>query len=190
MDRQEALTLLKTHLKDDKLVKHCLATEAIMKALAVRLGENPDTWGLAGLLHDIDFEETRNTPAQHTLPAAELLGRAGVSGEIIGAIREHNAEALGIQRAAKLGIALASAETLTGLIVAVALVMPDKKLAAVKAKSVIKRMKEKDFARAVNRDIIRECEKLGLSLEDTDRGPGFVTLSIAAMQAIAGELGL
>jgi len=184
MERERALALLREHLKDDRLVKHCLASEAIMKALAARLGEDPETWGLAGLLHDIDFEATRDTPERHTLVAAELLAHEGVPEEVITAIEEHNADAIGIQRASKLGIALASAETLTGLVVAVALVMPDKKLASVKPKSVIKRMKEKDFARAVNRDIIRECERIGLGLED------FVTLSVAAMQAAAGELGL
>lgn len=184
LNREEALALLRSRMKADHLFKHCLASEAIMHALGQRLGEDPEGWGIVGLIHDLDFEETQNTPQQHTLKAAEVLRELGVAEEIIEAIQAHNAEALGIPRESKLGIALACAETLTGLIVATALIMPDKKLAGVKPKSVLKRMKEPAFARNVNREIIRECQRLGLNLEE------FVELSLQAMKSISEALGL
>ena len=182
--RDEAWALLNERVKNENLVKHCLATEAIMRALAERLGEEPDVWGLAGLVHDLDFEETSDSPTTHALITAEELERRGVDQAVIQAIKEHNAEALGLERASKFGIALACSETITGLIVATALVYPDKKVASVKAKSVRKRMKEKAFARQVNRETIMECEKLGLSLDE------LIPLSLSAMAGIADQLGL
>lgn len=155
-----------------------------MRALARRLGEDPELWGITGLVHDLDFEQTAEAPAEHTKATCETLRPRGFPDEALQAIREHNAEALGIERQSKMGIALASAETLTGLIVATALVYPDKRLASVKPSSVLKRMKKKDFARAVNRDIIRECEGLDIPLEE------FVALSLEAMEGIADDLGL
>ncbi len=184
MTRDEALALLKQHLKSDVLVKHCLATEAIMRSLARRFGEDEEKWGLAGLLHDVDFEETKDTPARHTLRAEETLRAAGVDAEMIDAIKGHNAEMLGFQRSTRFQHALACAETITGLVVATALVYPDKKLASVKPDSICKRMRKKDFARNVNRATILECEKLGLTLDQ------FAALSLEAMQGIAPELGL
>jgi putative nucleotidyltransferase with HDIG domain len=182
--RERAFGLLQQHLSSDVLVKHCLATEAIVRALAARLGEDPDRWGLAGLLHDLDFEKTKDTPSEHAKQAAELLAAEGLDAEIVQAIREHNSEALGIACESKMGIALSCGETVTGLVVATALVMPDKRLASVKPSSVRKRMKKKDFARNVSREQIRLCERLGLELDE------FLTLSVEAMQGIAGDLGL
>jgi len=184
MERDEALTLLKEHLTQDNWVKHCLATEAIMRMLAEKFGESPQKWGLAGLLHDLDFAQTQNTPSRHGLVAAELLGERGVETEIIEAIRAHNAEGLGLERRTRFEYALACAETITGLIVATALVYPDKKLASVKPSSITKRMKKKDFARNVNREIIMECEKIGLSVNE------FAELALRAMQGVSDELGL
>ena len=184
LDREEALNLLLSRIKSDHLFKHCLASEAIMHALAQRLGEYPECWGIVGLIHDLDFEETKDTPQQHTLKTAEILREMEVTEEVIEAIKAHNAEALSIPRRSKMGIALACAETITGLIVATALIMPDKKLASVKPKSIRKRIKEPAFARNVNREIIRECENLELSLEE------FIELSLRAMQGISAELGL
>ena len=184
MNRDEALGLLRSCVRSENLVKHCLATEAILRALATRLKADPEVWGQAGLLHDLDFEETKDAPAQHSLKTAQILERHGFPPEFVKAVKAHNAEALGLRRETALEFALAAAETLTGLIVATALVQPDKKLASVQPESVIKRMKKKDFARNVNREIIRECEKVGLSLEE------FVALSVEAMREIASELGL
>jgi putative nucleotidyltransferase with HDIG domain len=184
ISREEALALLRQHVANENLVKHCLAAEAIMRALAPRLDADPETLGIVGLVHDIDFESTKDDPANHTLKGAEILSEAGFPDELIRLIQSHNAEGLGRERSTPTEHALAAAETITGLIVATALVYPDKKIASVKPKSVLKRMKKKDFARAVNRDVILECEKFGMEL------PEFVQLSLEAMQGIATELGL
>ncbi|MBM4038616.1 MAG: HDIG domain-containing protein [Planctomycetes bacterium] len=184
MTRDEALALLHEHARAENLRKHCLAAEAILRALARRLGEDEALWGIVGLVHDLDFETTATAPAEHTKATVALLREKGLSDATLQAIREHNAEALGIPRESRLGIALACGETVTGLIVATALVMPDKKLASVQANSVLKRMKKKDFARNVSREVIAECERLRIPLEE------FVQLSLAAMQGVAGDLGL
>ena len=185
--REEAFELLKTRLKNQGLIKHCLATEAIMRRLAERKGKDPDLWGIAGLLHDLDYDETKDNPEKHGLVTEELLkGFEGgnISQELIDAIKSHNAEALGIERSLDFHFAITSAENITGLIVATALVMPDKRIAQVKPKSVIKRMKEKHFARSVNRDGIRLCEEIDIPL------PDFVEISLQAMGDISDELGL
>lgn len=184
ISREEALGLLREHVQNENLVKHCLATEAIMRKMAARLGEDPEKWGLTGLLHDLDFEVTQDSPREHTKKTVEILRGKGFPEDSLQAIREHNAEALGIARQSRFGIALACSETVTGLVVATALVYPDKKLASVKPKSVRKRMRETAFARKVNREIIRECERIGVPLDE------FVELSLGAMQDIADQLGL
>jgi putative nucleotidyltransferase with HDIG domain len=184
MTEEEGLRLLQEHVEYGNLVKHCLATQAIMRAMGEKLGEDADTWGLTGLLHDLDFEATKDSPAEHTGKTVDILREKGFPEDALQAIREHNAEGLGIPRESKFGIALACSETITGLIVATALVYPDKKVGSVKPKSVRKRMKESAFARNVNRDIIRECERIGVPLEE------FIELSLRAMQEIADQLGL
>ena len=184
MNRQEALDLLNSHLRANNLRKHCLATEAIMRALAVRLGEPVDLWGIAGLLHDLDYEETADNPSEHGLKTAAILAESDLPPEVISAIKAHNAEALGLARQSKLDFALTCAESITGMVIATALVYPDKRLASVKAKSIIKRMKKKDFARRVNRDQIRLCEEIGVPIAE------FAELSLRAMQGISDELGL
>lgn len=182
--REKALDVLRRHVTNENLVKHCLASEAIMRALAGRFGEDADRWGLAGLLHDLDFELTKDAPSEHGAKATEILAHEGLPDDLIGAIREHNAEGLGIERQSRMGIALSAAETVTGLIVATALVMPDKRLASVKPSSVRKRMKKKDFARNVSRERICDCDRVGLALDE------FLAISVEAMQGIADELGL
>ena len=181
---EEGVALLREHVQNENLVKHCLATEAIMRKMADRLGEEPEKWGLTGLLHDLDFESTKDSPQEHTRKTVEVLAAKGFPEDALQAIREHNAEALGIPRESKFGIALACSETITGLIVATALVYPDKKVGSVKPKSVRKRMKETAFARKVNREVIRECERIGIPLEE------FIELSLRAMQEIGDQLGL
>jgi putative nucleotidyltransferase with HDIG domain len=184
MDRQQALDLLHNNLKAENLRKHCLATEAIMRALAERLNEPVDLWGIAGLLHDLDFEETADQPSGHGLRTADILAGSDLPPEAITAIKAHNAEALGVERKSTFDFALTCAESITGLVIATALVYPDKLLASVKSKSILKRMKKKDFARRVNRDQIRLCEEIGVPLAD------FAELSLRAMQGISAELDL
>jgi len=185
MDRNRALELLRTHVKNENMINHCLASEAVMRSLARELGENEESWGLAGLLHDIDVEITDADLAVHTREAANILEAEGVDPEIIEAVRLHNEEAHpGEKRSQKFHHALAAGETITGLIIATAMVYPDKKLASVKPKSITKRMKETAFARSVNRDIIRECELIGIEL------PRFAEIALGAMQGISDDLGL
>ncbi len=184
MEREKALELLKEYVKDEKMRIHCLASEAVLRALARRLGEDEEKWGLAGLLHDIDVEVTNADPQKHALEAENILARYNLDPEIIDAITMHNEMATGKERSTLFQHALAAGETITGLVYATTLVYPDKKIASVKPKSVVKRMKEKAFAASVNRDTIRECEKIGIPV------PEFAELSVNAMKDIGDDIGL
>ena len=182
--REQALELLKEHIQNPNMIKHCLASEAVLRTLAKRLGEDEEKWGLAGLLHDLDAELTVDDFNSHGREAVRILTERGVDAEILDAIQMHNEAAVGKDRSSVFHHALAAGETITGLIIATTLVYPDKKLASVKAKSITKRMKEKAFAASVNRDTIRECETIGIPL------PEFAQLSLEAMQGISDDLGL
>jgi putative nucleotidyltransferase with HDIG domain len=184
MNRDEALKLLRSYVKNENMIKHCLASEAVLAATAERLGADREKWALAGLLHDLDVELTDADLHVHGLKTVEILGELGVGSEVLDAIRMHNEEAAGEKRSKVFHHALAAGETITGLIVATALVYPDKSLASVKTKSIVKRMKEKAFARSVNRDIIRECEDIGIPLNE------FAELALNAMRSISDDLGL
>ena len=180
----EALDLLREHLTNVNLLKHSLASEAVMRALARHFCEDEELWGLTGLLHDLDAQATGEDLSIHTHQTVEILRRKGVAEEIIEAIRMHNEHAHNDRRSERFHHALAAGETITGLITATALVYPDKKLASVKPKSVHKRYKEKLFAAGANREIIAECELIGLPLND------FCDLCLTALQGIADDLGL
>lgn len=184
ISRDAALALLREHVKNENLVRHCLASEAVMRALARHFHEDEEQWGLAGLLHDLDIELTHADLRVHGLEAEKILAARGIDPVIVDAIKRHNEQAHSLKRETRLQRALAAGETITGLVTATALVYPDKKLASVKAKSIVKRMKEKAFAASVNREIIRECELIGLPLEV------FAGLALAAMQGISDQLGL
>ncbi|PIU18614.1 MAG: hydrolase [Elusimicrobia bacterium CG08_land_8_20_14_0_20_59_10] len=184
MDRNKALELLRQHVKNENLVKHCLASEAVMRALAARLGGDAELWGLTGLLHDIDVELTAGDPMRHTHEAARILAENGLPAELVEAVKMHNAAAHGRTRSELFHKALAAGETITGLITATALVYPDKKLSSVKVSSVVKRMGDKRFAASVDRDAIRECEQTGIPL------PEFAGLCLEAMRGVAADLGL
>lgn len=183
IERSEALTLLRENLDNENLVRHCLATEAVMRALAVDRGEDPDLWGLTGLLHDLDYEMTSDSHERHGLVGAGML-QGRLPEEHLRAIRAHNGENNGVRRETELEHLLAAGESITGLIVAVALVYPDRKLEPVKPKSVTKRMRMTAFARSVPRETIMECEEAGY---DLDR---FVRIALDAMKGIAGDIGL
>ncbi len=184
MEREEAIQILKEHIKSENLIKHSLATEAIMVALAERLGKDRKDWALAGLLHDLDYEYTQQDPKQHGRKTLEILSSKNLKEEIAQAILAHNGEALNIERKSDLDYALTASETITGLIVASALVHPDKKISSLSVQFVKKRMKSKDFARNVSREHILFCEHLGLDLDS------FIELSIKAMATISDQLGL
>ena len=183
-DREKALERLHEYVKNEKTIIHSLASEAVLRALARRLGEDEERWGLTGLLHDIDVEVTNADPKVHALKAEELLEDLEPDEEMIDAIRMHNDHATGIPRSTKFQHALAAGETITGLIYATTLVYPDKKIDSVKYKSVSKRMKEKAFAAGVKRDHIMECEKIGIPLDE------FIQISVDAMRGISDEIGL
>ncbi len=184
INREQALVLMEERLEMDNLRKHCLASEAIMRALAPRFNGDPEMWGMVGLLHDLDYKETKEKMDQHALVTEKVLQERGVHADITEPIKYHNAENLGLTRTEPIHFALTAAETITGMIVATTLVYPDKKLAGVKPKSVRKRMKAKEFARAVNRDHIRLCEEIGIPLDE------FIVLSLEAMRGISDQLGL
>jgi putative nucleotidyltransferase with HDIG domain len=183
MNREEALASVRTNVENENLVRHMLATEAIMRALARRLGEDEGEWGLTGLLHDIDVELTHGDMTSHSKLGADLVKEMGGSQAMARAILSHN-EAHGVPLETKLDKALFCADPLTGLITAAALVRPDKKLASVEAKSVKKRFKEKSFAAGANREQISQCSNLGIEFDE------FIELGLKAMQGIAADLGL
>lgn len=183
MTRDEALDSISINVENQSTVKHMLATEAIMRALARRLGEDEEEWGLTGLLHDIDMELAEGDMSTHSKLGADLVRELGASEAMARAILCHN-EAHGIPRETKLDKALFCADPLTGLVIAAALVRPDKKLAGVEASSLRKRFKEKSFAAGANREQISQCTEIGLELDD------FIELGLEAMQRIADDLGL
>jgi putative nucleotidyltransferase with HDIG domain len=183
MTRIEAEKLLNQYVSTEWLKKHSIAAAAVMQGLAERLERDPDEWWITGLIHDLDFDLTQD-PAVHGLKSAEILSALNIKKEIIQAVKAHNAEGLGIARKTELDYALSCGESITGLIVAAALVMPDKKLASLKPSSVVKRMKKKDFARKVSRESILLCRQIGLELDE------FAGIAVAAMQRVADQLGL
>jgi len=186
ISRDKAFELFDEHVKDDILRKHCLASAAVMKELAEELGKDEEVWELTGLLHDLDFDRVKD-PERHGLETAEILREAGVNPQVIDAILAHNAEGLaphGVKRVTDIDHALTAAESITGLVVATALVHPDRKLASVKPSSVVKRMKKKDFARKVSRENIGLIKSVGLEMEK------FAIIAVKAMQTISYDLGL
>lgn len=183
MERAEALSLIKKHVKNKNLIKHMIATEAVMGALATRLGENEESWRLAGLIHDLDYDQTFNEPEQHGLLTVQMLQELDFPTDIIQAVRAHNC-ALGFPRESAMDKALYAADPITGLIVAAALIHPEKKLAAIDPQFVANRFGDKQFARGANREQIQACSELGLDLGQ------FIEVSLEAMQQNAKELGL
>jgi putative nucleotidyltransferase with HDIG domain len=165
------------------LRKHALAVEACMHAYAKKSGENQYLWGIVGLIHDFDYEKYP-TPEEHPYKGNEILKERGYSDEIRRAIMSH-AEYSGVSRVTPMEKALFACDELAGFITACTLVKPSKSLAEVEAKSVRKKMKDKAFARSVNRnDITTGAAELGVDLEE------HIAFCIEAMKGIANELGL
>jgi predicted hydrolase (HD superfamily) len=183
ISREEAVKLLNENISSENMLKHCFASEAVLRGIAKKLGKDEEEYGIAGLLHDIDVEITNADPFTHG-PYAEKLLKGKVTDEMLDAIVMHNEVATGKERSTEFQHALAAGETITGLIIATTLVYPDKKIASVKPNSVTKRMKQKAFAASVKRENILECEKIGIPLEE------FVEISIRSMSEISGVLGL
>ncbi len=181
ISRQEALELLHSFAPEGHLVQHALASEAILRALAERLGEDEEVWALTGLLHDIDFPQTKADPAKHGLVGAECL-EGKIPQESLYAIKAHN-DCTNIKPEHKLDFALRCGETVTGLVITAALVRPTR-LEGMEVKSLKKKIKDKAFAASVCRDTLRECSHIGLEIDD------FLALSIHALQKISKDLGL
>ena len=184
MNRTETLDLLRHYIKNEKMIYHSLASEAVLRGLARHLGRDEDKWGLAGLLHDLDVEITNAEPTIHGTQTEVLLKDYNIDPDIIDAIRMHNECSSGKERSTEFQYALAAGETITGLIFATTYVYPDRKLASVKPKSIVKRMKEKMFAASVKRENILECEKIGIPIDQ------FAAIAIVAMLPIAEQIGL
>ena len=184
LPREEALDLLRKYVKNEKMIAHSLASEAVMHSLAIHLGRNAEAWAQAGLLHDLDVEVTNANAYTHGPEAAKWLAEMGIDEDIVDAIGMHNEIASDKERTTEFQHALAAGETITGLIMATVLVYPDKKIASIKTKSVVKRMKEKAFAASVKRENILECEKIGIPID------AFAAMAIEAMTGIADDIGL
>jgi len=181
--REQIFAVVVDRVANENLRRHMLATEAIMRGLAERLGADEDVWGLTGLAHDLDTEDTETDETRHGVEAAAVLRQLGLPEEAAHAVEAHNA-ATGVVAQSQFDIALLAADQLSGLITAAALVRPDKSLIGVAPKSVRKRFKETAFARGVERESILRCETLGVPLDD------FIEIGLAAMQGVAADLGL
>jgi uncharacterized protein len=182
VDRSTALALVEEHIPQRNLVNHCVAVELIMEGLAHHFGlcdAEVEAWALAGLLHDLDYAETVEDPARHGLVTAQELDGI-VDARIIHAILGHADKA---PRASLMDKALYAADPTTGFVIAAALVRPDKDIHAVEVRSLLKRWKEKAFARGASREQMDTCTEIGLTREE------FLALSLAAMQARAAEIG-
>jgi putative nucleotidyltransferase with HDIG domain len=181
MDRQQALDLVRSRLGEGPTFFHCLACEACMAALARRLGEDPELWALAGLVHDLDLDECAHDLERHARLGAEILAAHGAPDEVVHAVLGHNDKA---ERVSLLDKALWVVDPTTGFITASALIRPSRSTSDLSVKSVKNRMKEKRFAEAVNRDQIRACTSLGLELDE------LLGICLAAMDGIRARIGL
>lgn len=183
MTREEALAFLQKYLTHRNLIKHSLACEAIMGRLAQVFGEDRTEWAMAGLLHDIDYELTREEPEKHGLLGAQLLKEVGFSEAIVLAVRAHN-EMTGYQPERRMEKALWAVDPTSGFIVACVLIHPQRSIRDVDVAFLLSRFREKSFARGAKREQILSCEALGLPLEE------FLSIALGAMQEQAEVLEL
>jgi len=181
MDREAAWQLLTENVTNRNLRKHCLAAEAVMRALARRLGEDEALWGLAGLVHDVDYDQTAHKPELHAELGAQMLEERGYPAEVVGAVRAHAGKK---PVETTMERALYACDPLTGFIVACALIHPEKKLSALDLAFLKNRFGEKSFARGASRDIMSTSAELGLALDE------FLQIGLEAMQSVSEALGL
>ncbi len=178
------LELLKENIENKNLIKHSLAVSAAMKELAREFGEDEEKWETAGLLHDIDYEKTKDKPEEHSKKGSEMLKELGFEEDICQAVLSHN-KMHQIEPDSLMAKALYCVDPLTGLIVASTLVLPSKKISDLKTENVLKRFKEKSFAKGADREVISQCrEMLDLNLEQ------FIAMVLGAMKKISDDLGL
>ena len=183
MQRQQALEIVRNYVKNEALVKHMLSVEAVMRAYAETLDEDVELWGLAGLLHDFDWE-IHPTSEEHPLAGLPILREAGVPDSVLDAIAGH-ADHTGVPRVSRLAKALFACDEITGLITAVALVRPSRSLYDLQASSVRKKWKDKSFAAGADRDVMAQgAQEFGVELWQ------HVDFAINAMRNIAKDLNL
>ena len=184
--REQAYDLLKQHNKEESHIHHARAVEAAMRHFAGLYNEDPELWGVAGILHDIDWEETAPKPETHCHVAPEILRDAGVDESVIHAVQSHGfGICTDVEPSDNLERTLFTIDELTGLIITAGLVRPSKSLADLELKSVKKKWKDKAFARGVNRDIIKQgAEKMNMPLDDV------ITETIKALRPVEKEIGM
>ena len=182
LNRSESISLVRQHVSNENLVKHMISVGAIMKGLAVRFNEDTQLWESVGILHDIDYEQVGQDWDKHGAVSADMV-KSLLPEDGLYSIRAHN-DRTGYSPKSRLDVSLYSADALSGLVVAMGLMMPDKKLANVKVSSLVKRMKDKSFARGVSRENINRCVEVGLQLEE------FLQIGLFSMQEIASEIGM
>lgn len=182
---EKAREILPKYLKDPNNLTHSRESEVVMAALAKRLNEDEEKWAIAGLLHDLDWEQTSEEFEKHGLTTMEILKEEGIElpEDMKHAIQSHNEQYTGVKRESNFDYALAAGESVTGLIFAYALMRPTN-FEGMKAKSVNKKFKDKNFAAKVSRELINDIEKTGLERSE------FFTIAIQAMQEIESEIGL
>jgi putative nucleotidyltransferase with HDIG domain len=181
--REEAIEILYEYTKTDSLRKHAIGVEQVMKAFAEKHGGDPHQFALVGLLHDFDYERFPNPP-DHPLKGAEILRSKNFPGEIVYAILCH-ADYTGVERKTLMDKAIYALDELTGFIVACTLVKPSKSLSEIEAKSVCKKLKDKAFARTVDRNYIyKGAEELGIPLDE------LIAFVADALKLVAAEIGL
>lgn len=193
---ENAESLLSEYIQDPIIRMHCRESEAIMRALAKHFGEDEEQWGIIGLLHDIDWQQTKTDTSKHCIVSVDILKKAGATPYLIDTIQSHGyeqgegdnyhgpIELKGKVRESRVQHALTAAETLTGLIIASTLILPDKKLASLKVESLKKKFKILKFAANCRRERISECEDIGLSIDE------FLAIGLKALQDIHESLGL
>lgn len=180
INREKALQLVKNNLNNKNLQKHCLAVEACMREFARYFDKDEDKWGLTGLLHDLDYEETKDDFKQHGYKTVEKLENHTVPEEIKQAIKAHPGH---VERENLMDKVLYAVDPLTGLVVAAALMHPEKKISALDTAFVLRRFDEKRFAAGANREQIKACSEFDMELED------FINHTLKAMTNIEDTLG-
>ena len=183
IEKKEAEDLISEKVSTENLRKHMYAVSAIMEELASELGKDEEMWGLVGLLHDVDYDETKDEPENHAFRSVEMLD-GKLPDKALRAIKAHNYEHTDVDPDSDLDHALIAADAISGLIIATALVMPDKKLEQARTESVLKKFDDSSFAKNIDRERILQCQEIGMEKEE------FADLSLKALQGIHNKLDL
>jgi len=183
IDRERGFELLKKYLKNENLIKHSLAVEAILKNMAKLLNEDEELWGLVGLLHDLDYDYTKVDPEKHATITAQILDGLTPK-ELTNAIKSHNYQHTNHLPETQLDKSLIAADSVSGLVIATALVIPSKKLNDVELKTLINKFKDNSFAKGCNRKKIELCSDVGIEILD------FLDLSLNSLKEISDVLEL